>query len=175
MEEISICESLLNCNEIYLFLPRMMTSVEKWIARNNLKRVQCWPNGSESAQRDSKSGFTTGKVYSCWDCQRNHSQRAITLWPNSYFIPVLPSFGLPEWKNCSEMPNFGHQQWTSRHDITGTPHTLILTRQRLRELGREVLMHHPYSLDHKREWYVWRKFGLWRSHWKSIVPYFFSF
>ena len=34
------------------------------------------------------------------------------------------------------------------HDIA-RPHTSLMTRQKLRELGWEVLMHPPYSLDIK--------------------------
>ena len=42
MDRISICESLLNRNKINPFLKRMVTSDEKWVTYDNVKRKQSW-------------------------------------------------------------------------------------------------------------------------------------
>lgn len=143
MDRISICESLLNRNKVDPFLKRVVTGDEKWITYSNVKRKRSWSTGNKPAQTVSKPGLTARKVLLCvWSD-----------WQGIIHYELL-AYGQPlnsdlycqqsEGNNRPEAPSFGQQEGNCGHT---RPHTSIVTRQKLRELGWEVLMHPPYSPD----------------------------
>ncbi|GFX83585.1 histone-lysine N-methyltransferase SETMAR [Trichonephila clavipes] len=69
MDRISICEALAKRNEIDLFLKRMLTGDEKWVAYCNIVRNRSWSKCGEAAQTVAKPGLTVRKVLLCicWD------------------------------------------------------------------------------------------------------------
>ncbi|OAD62534.1 Histone-lysine N-methyltransferase SETMAR [Eufriesea mexicana] len=54
-QRISICDSLLQRNEINRFLKRLITGDEKWIVYNNVNRKRSWVMQNEPAQTIPKS------------------------------------------------------------------------------------------------------------------------
>jgi len=149
MDRISICESLLNRNKIDPFLKRMVTGDEKWVTYDNVKRKRSWSNRDEPAQTVAKPGLTIRKVLLCvwWD------------WQGIIYYELLP-YGqtLNSDLYCQQLdrlkeaiaqkrPALANRRGIVFHQDNARPHTSIVTRQKLRELGWEVLMHPPYSPD----------------------------
>jgi [histone H3]-lysine36 N-dimethyltransferase SETMAR len=149
MDRISICESLLNRNKIDPFLKRMITGDEKWITYDNIKRKRSWSNGNQLAQTMSKPELTARKVLLCvwWD------------WQGIIYYELLP-YGqtLNSVVYCQQLdrlkaaisqkrPALANRRGVVYHHDNARPHALLVTRQKLRELGWEVLMHPPYSPD----------------------------
>ncbi|XP_078051627.1 histone-lysine N-methyltransferase SETMAR-like, partial [Augochlora pura] len=61
MVRISICNVLAKRNEIDLFLERMVTGNEKWIAYDNIVRKRSWSKPGEAGQTVAKPGLTSKK------------------------------------------------------------------------------------------------------------------
>ncbi|CAD6994020.1 unnamed protein product [Ceratitis capitata] len=149
LDRISICESLLNRNRIDPFLKRMVIADEKWITYSNVKRKWEWSNDSELIQTVSKPGLKTRKVLLCvwWD------------WQGIIHYELLP-YGqiLNTDLYCQQLDRLKEAIAQKRPDLDNSsgivfhldytrPHTSIVTRQKLRELGWEVILHPPYSPD----------------------------
>ena len=149
MDRISICESLLNRNKIDPFLKRMITGDEKWVTYDNVKRKRSWSKGSEPAQTVAKPGLTARKVLLCvwWDWQGiiHHELLPYGQTLNS----DLYCQQLDRLKEAIDQkrPALANRRGIVFHQDNARPHTSIVTRQKLRELGWEVLMHPPYSPD----------------------------
>ncbi|CAD6994021.1 unnamed protein product [Ceratitis capitata] len=149
LDRISICESLLNRNKIDPFLKRMVIADEKWITYSNVKRKWEWSNDSELIQTVSKPGLKAKKVLLCvwWD------------WQGIIHYELLP-YGqiLNTDLYCQQLDRLKEAIAQKRPDLVNSsgivfhldytrPHTSIVTRQKLRELGWEVILHPPYSPD----------------------------
>ena len=128
------CESLLNRNKIDPFLKRMVTGDEKWVTYDNVKRKRSWSKSSEAAQMVAKPRLTARKVFLCvwWTLNSNpHCQQ-------------LDRLNAALMQKRSSLINRGRIVF---HQDNSRPHTSLVTRQKLRELGWEVLLHTPYSPD----------------------------
>lgn len=149
MDRISICEALAKRNEIDPFLKRMVTGDEKWVTYDNIMRKRSWSKRGEAAQTVAKPGLTARKVLLCvwWD------------WKGIIYYELLP-YGqtlnsdiycqqLDRLKRAIDQkrPELANRRGVVFHQDNARPHTSIVTRQKLRELGWEVLMHPPYSPD----------------------------
>lgn len=149
MDRISICEALAKRNEIDPFLKRMVTGDEKWVTYDNIVRKRSWSKRGEAAQTVAKPGLTAKKVLLCiwWD------------WKGIIYYELLP-YGqtLNSDLYCQQLdrlklaidqkrPELANRRGVVFHQDNARPHTSIVTRQKLRELGWEVLMHPPYSPD----------------------------
>ena len=135
MDRISICESLLNRNNIDPFLKRMVTGDEKWVTYDNVKRKRSWSNRGEPVQTVAKPGLTA--IY-------------YELLP--YGQTLKSDLYCQQWDRLKEAiaqkrPALANRRGIVFHQDNARPHTSIMTRQKLRELGWEVLMHPPYSPD----------------------------
>ncbi len=143
------CESLLNRNKIDPFLKRMVTGDEKWVTYDNVKRKRSWSKSGEAAQTVAKPGLTARKVLLCvwWD------------WQGIIHYELLP-YGqtLNSDLYCQQLDRLNAALMQKRpslinrgrivfHQDNARPHTSLVTRQKLRELGWEVLLHPPYSPD----------------------------
>ncbi|CAK9819611.1 Histone-lysine N-methyltransferase SETMAR [Anthophora plagiata] len=149
MDRISICEALAKRNEIDPFLKRMVTGDEKWITYDNPVRKRSWSKSGEAPQTVAKPGLTARKVLLCiwWD------------WKGIIYYELLP-YGqtlnsdiycqqLDRLKRAIDQkrPELANRRGVVFHQDNARPHTSIVTRQKLQELGWEVLMHPPYSPD----------------------------
>ncbi|XP_011154625.2 histone-lysine N-methyltransferase SETMAR-like [Harpegnathos saltator] len=152
-DRISICESLLKRNKIEPFLKRLITNDEKWITYGNNVRKKSWSKQGKAPQSVAKPtrlhALTPKKVILCvwWD------------WKGIVHHELLP----PGRKIDSDLycrqlarlqlaiqkkrPELISKMGVVYHADNARPHTSLTTRQKLRELGWEVLMHPPYSPD----------------------------
>lgn len=149
LDRISICESLLNRNNVDPFLKRLVTGDEKWVTYDNIKRKRSWSIRGEPAQTVAKPGLTPRKVLLCvwWD------------WQGIIYYELLP-YGQTLNSNiyCQQLdrlkeaiaqkrPSLANKKGIVFQQDNARPHTSISTRQKIQELGWEVLMHPPYSPD----------------------------
>ena len=149
MDRISICESLLNRNKIDPFLKWVVTGDKNWVTYDNVKRKRSWSKANEAAQTVAKPGLTARKVLLSvwWD------------WQGILYYELLP-YGqtLNSALYCEQLdrlklaieqkrPALVNRRVIVFHQDNARPHTSLMTRQKLRELGWEVLMHPPYSPD----------------------------
>ncbi|GFW39316.1 histone-lysine N-methyltransferase SETMAR [Trichonephila clavipes] len=76
--------------------------------------------------------------------ERNHLLGDASAWPNTKFRSLLSTTGPFE---ASDGPEMANRRGVAFHRDNAWPHTSVVTRQSLCELGYEVLMHLPYSPD----------------------------
>ena len=127
----------------------MVTGDEKWITYDNVKRKRSWSKSGEAAQTVAKPGLTARKVLLCvwWD------------WQGIIYYELFP-YGqtLNSDLYCQQLDRLNAALMQKRpslinrgrivfHQDNARPHTSLVTRQKLRELGWEVLLHPPYSPD----------------------------
>jgi len=149
MDRISICESLLKRNEIEPFLKRLITGDEKWVTYDNNVRKRSWSKLDKATQTVAKPGLTPRKVMLCvwWDWKGivHHE----LLQPGQTIDSTVYCQQLMRLKHAIEVkrPEFINRKGVVFHHDNSKPHTSLMTRQKLRELGWEVLMHPPYSPD----------------------------
>ncbi|GFW94425.1 hypothetical protein TNCV_2701461 [Trichonephila clavipes] len=76
--------------------------------------------------------------------EKNHLLGVASAWPNTKFRSLLSTTGPFE---ASDWPELANRRGAVFHQDNIRTLTSVLTRYKLWELGREVLMHPPYSLD----------------------------
>ncbi|XP_014471358.1 PREDICTED: histone-lysine N-methyltransferase SETMAR-like [Dinoponera quadriceps] len=149
LDRIDACDSLLKRNEIDLFLKRMVTVDEKWVTYENNSRKRSWSNRGEPAQTIAKPRLMAKKVllYVWWD------------WKGIIHYELLPSGQtLNSDLYCQQLtrlkqaidqkrPELANRKSVVFHQDNARPYTSLTTRQKLRELGWEILLHPPYSPD----------------------------
>lgn len=149
MDRVSVCETLKKRNEIEPFLKRLITGDEKWIRYENIVRKRSWGKRGERSQTTAKPGLTLNKVMLSiwWD------------WKGIvYYEVLLPGETIDSDLYCQQLirlkqaiekkrPELINRKGIVYHHDNARPHTSLMTRQKLRELGWEVLMHPPYSPD----------------------------
>ena len=152
MDRVSICESLLKRNEIKSFLERMITGNEKWITYdNNVRKRSCSMPG-EASQTVAKPVLTSMKVMlSVWWDWKGIVHYEL-LEPSQTINSTLYCQKLMRLKQANKKNGQNWSMYRSilavvfHHDNARTLVSLV-TRQKLRELSWEVLMHPPYSPD----------------------------
>lgn len=127
----------------------ILTGDEKWITYDNVERKRSWSKAGEASQTVAKPGLTARKVLLCvwWD------------WKGILYYKLLP-YGktLKKELYCEQLtrlkqaidqkrPELAHRKGVVFHQDNARPHTSLMTRQKLRELGWDVLTHPPYSPD----------------------------
>ncbi|KAG5305532.1 SETMR methyltransferase, partial [Acromyrmex insinuator] len=122
IDRISISETLLKRNEIDPFLKQIITGDEKWEKYKNIVRKRSWNKRGEPPQTTSKPGLMANKLYCS---QLDRLQEVIK----------------------EKRPELIYRKGIVFHHDNARSHTSLMTRQKLRELGWEVLMHPPYSPD----------------------------
>lgn len=148
-QRISICDSLLKRNEIHPFLKRLITGDEKWIVYNNVNRKRSWVMQDEPAQTTPKAEIHQKKIMLSvwWDYKGIlHFEllpRNQTINSNVY-VQQLAKLSDAVKEKRPELAN--RKGVVFQHD-NAKPHTSLVTRQKLLELGWDVLSHPPYSPD----------------------------
>ena len=137
MDRIFICELLLNRNKIDPFL--MVTGDKKWVTYDNVRQKRSWSKANEAA----KPGLTARKVLLCvwWDWQGILYYELLPYGQtlNSVlYCEQLDRLKLAIEQKRSALVNRGGIVF---HQDNARPHTSLMTRQKFRELGWEVLMY----------------------------------
>jgi len=148
IDRISISETLLKRNEIDPFLKQIITGDEKWVKYKNIIRKRSWGEKGhkrgESPQTTSKSGLTANKMM-LWDWKGvvHHEVLSYGLMINSeLYCSQLDRLQEAIKEKRSELIN---RKGIVFHYDNARLYTFLMTRQKLRELDWEVLMHPPYS------------------------------
>lgn len=106
----------------------MVTSDEKWITHDNIKRKRSWSKTGKSSQKVAKPRLTARKVLLYLvGLQWNNPLSAAPIWQDALFFHLLQTTGRLE---------------VVFHKDNAGPHTSLMTRQ---NLGWEVLSHPPYT------------------------------
>ena len=149
LNHISACDSLLKRNENVLFFKQIVTGDEKWTLYNNVKRKRSWGKWNDPPPTTPKAGFHPKKVMLCiwWD------------WNGIlYYELLLENQMINSNKYCSQLDQLKaaldekHPELVNRkciifHQDNARSHVSLMTRQKLLQLGCEVLIHPPYSPD----------------------------
>ena len=144
---ISTCDLLLERNENIPFSKQIVTGNEKWILYNNVERKRLWGKQNGPPPTTPKAGLHPKKVmlYIWWD------------WKGVLYYELLPENQMIKSnKYCSQLDQLKaaleekHLELINRkciifHQNNTRPHVSLMTRQKLLQLGWEVLIHPPYS------------------------------
>lgn len=148
-QRISICDSLLKRNENDPFLKNLVTGDEKWIVYNNVTRKRSWVKQDKPAQTVSKAEIHQKKIMLSvwWD---HKGILYFELMPQNQTINSnVYVEQLEKLKDAIEekRPALSNRKGVVFHHDNARPHTSLVTRQKLLELGWDVLSHPPYSPD----------------------------
>ena len=149
MDRVSIRESLLKRNEIELVLKRMITGDEKWITYDNNVRKRSWSKPREASQTVAKPVLTPRKVtLSVWWDWKGIVHHEL-LEPGQTINSTLYCQQLMRLKPAirKKRAEFINKKGVVFHHDNARPHISLVTQQKLRKLGWEVLMHLQYSPD----------------------------
>lgn len=146
---VDVCDLLLKRQENDPFLKRIITGDEKWVVYNNVKRKRSWSKKDEPAQSTSKADIHQKKVMLSvwWD------------FKGIVFFELLPdNTTINSEVYCHQLdklndslkqkrPELINRKGVVFHQDNARPHTSLLTRQKLLQLGWNILPHPPYSPD----------------------------
>ena len=127
----------------------MVTGDEKWIIYDNNVRKRWWSKPGESLQTVAKPVLTPRKVMLsvCWDWKGivHHE----LLEPGQTINSTFYCQKLMRLKQAikKKRPELINKKGIVFHHDNPRPRISLVTRQKLRELGWEVLMHPLYSPD----------------------------
>lgn len=146
LRRIEACSELLSKKRTFGWLDTLITGDEKWCLYVNATRGRTWTNVGERPQATPKPEVHQRKVMLCiwWDI---HGPLHWELLPRNMTINSEVY--------CSQLERLADAIRTKRpqlkkvrflHD-NARPHVAKLTRQKLLDLGWEILPHPPYSPD----------------------------
>ena len=147
LDRISTWDSLLKHNENVPFLKQIVTGDEKWTLYNNVEWKRLWGKRNEPPPTTPKASLHPKKVMCIW-----------WDWKGVYYELLLENQTINSDKYCSQLDqlkaalNEKHPELVNRkciifHQDNARPHVSLITRQKLLQLGWEVLIHPPYSPD----------------------------
>ena len=126
-----------------------MTGDEKWILCSNVERKRSWGKQNEPPPTTPKAGLHLKKVilHIRWD------RKGVL-----YYELLLENQTFNSNKYCSQLdqlkaaldkkhPKLVNRERIIFHQGNTRPHVSLMTRQKLLQLGWEVLIHVPYSPD----------------------------
>ena len=138
--------TLLSYQSTTAWLDTIVTGNEKWCCYVNVKRRRSWIDVGSQPQRQPKSGLHSLKVMLSvwWDSE---GVILYELLPKNTTITAdVYCAQLDRLAAQIERQRPGHGHIRFLHD-NARPHVAKSTRQKLLDLGREVLPHPPYSPD----------------------------
>ena len=146
-DRVVMCTSLLARNKIEPFFNRMITGDEKWITCNNIVRKRAYCEPGKPSPSTSKPNLTLNKRMLCirWDIRG----------PIHYEL-LKPNEKLDSEKYCQQLDNLKtavekkrpamlNRKDTILHHDNARPHAASGTRQKIAQVGWEILSHPPYS------------------------------
>ena len=144
---VNSCDLLKKRNENDPFLKRPITGDEKWVVCNDIKRKRWWSRPREPARTTSKAGIRRNKVLlSVWWDYKGIVYFEL-LPPNRTINSVVYIEQLTKLNNAVEekRSELTNRKGVVFHRDDARPRASLVTRQKLLELGRDVLLHPPYS------------------------------
>lgn len=149
IDRITISEMLLKRNEIKLFLKRIITGDKKWMKYENIKHKRSWSKAGDPPQTTSKPGLSANKVMLSVLWYWKGIVHYELLHPGETISLVLYCAQLERLNEAiqKERPELANRKGVVFHHDNARPHTSLMTRNKLTELGWEVLMQPPYSPD----------------------------
>lgn len=146
---LGLCDMLLKRNANDPFLKRMVTGDEKWVVYDNVVRKRSWSRQGEQAPTTAKADIHQKKVLLSvwWDYK---GIVYFELLPRNQTInSEVYIRQLTNLNNAiqEKRPELANRKGIVFHHDNARPHTSLATRQKLLELGWDVLPHPPYSPD----------------------------
>lgn len=149
MARLNICDMLIKREENEPFLKRLITGDEKWIVYNNVVRKRSWSRSDDPPQTTSKPGIHQKKIMLSvwWD------------FKGVVFFELLPrNQTINSEVYCRQLnslneaivkkrPDLVNRKGVVLHHDNARPHISLMTRQKILELGWDILPHPPYSPD----------------------------
>ena len=144
---ISLYDFLLKHNKNVPFLKQIVTGDETWILYNNVEWKRLWGKQNEPPPTTPKAGLHPKKVMLCiwWDWKEVlHYELLLENQMINYnkYCSQLDQLKAALHKKCPELVNRKHIIF---HQDDARPHVSLMSRQKLLQLGWEVLIHLPYS------------------------------
>ena len=144
-----MCDSLLKCNENVPFSRQIVMGDEKWILYNKVEWKRSWGKRDEPPPTTPKDGLHPKKVMLCiwWDrkgvfyCELLLESQTIN--SNKYRSQLHQLKAALNEKR----PELINRKCIIFHQDNARPHVSLMTRQKLLQLGWEVLIHLLYSPD----------------------------
>ena len=132
-----------------MFLKQIVTGNGKWKLYNSVERKRSWGKRNEPPPTTPKAGLHPKKVMLCvwWD------------WKGVLYYELLPeNQTINSNKSCSQLDQLKaaldekrlelvNRKFIIFHEDNARPHVSLMTRQKLLQLGWEVLIHPPLSPD----------------------------
>ena len=149
IKRISICDLLLKRNETDPFSKRIITGDEKWVVYDNVVRKRSWSKRDELARSTSKADIHQKKVMLSvwWDFKGIFCfellPRNQTINSNVYCRQIMKL----DKEIKAKRPKLATRKCVIFQQDNARPHTSLITRNKLLELGWEVMPHPPYSPD----------------------------
>lgn len=146
---VSVCTSLITRQQNAPFLDRLITGDEKWVLYINVRRKKQWLDRAERPLSDAKADLHQKKIMICvwWD------MRGIVHWErlddNATVNSELYCHQLQRVQDAlvQKRPAMVNRKGVILLHDNARPHVAKMTRQKIHELGWEVLPHPPYSPD----------------------------
>ncbi|XP_078032684.1 histone-lysine N-methyltransferase SETMAR-like [Augochlora pura] len=133
MDRTFTCDVLAKRNEIDPFLKRMVTGDEKWIRYDHIVRNRSMSKPGEAGQTVAERRLTAKKLLPYGQTLNS-----------DLYCQQLDRLKLAIGQKRPELAN---RRGVVFHQDNARPHTALVNRQKIQELGWEVLMHPPYSPD----------------------------
>lgn len=149
IQRISICSYLLSRQQNDPFLSRIVTGDEKWVQYDNSKRKRQWLSAGESSKSTPKPNIHGKKVLLCvWWGMKGIIHYEL-LKPGQTINAELYCQQLDRLNDqiAIKLPAIANRKGVILQHDNARPHTSKITRQKINELGWEVIPHPPYSPD----------------------------
>ena len=148
-QRISTCDLLISKHKMLPFLNRLITGDEKWVLYNNVTRGGQWLSPGQAPVPTARPGLHPKKVMLCvwWDIHGivyfellNEGQTI----DSELYCQQLDRLCMAVKKN---RPSLFNRKGVVFHQDNAKPHTSRITRNKLNEIGWEILPHPSYSPD----------------------------
>ncbi len=143
----AICNSLITRQEREPFLHRIVTGDEKWVLYVNAKRKHQWLSPGQTPVPTAKPGLHPQKVLCVWwDCIGIIHFEVLEMDQTITADLYCQQLDRLHQALIEKRPALVNRKGVILQHDNAKPHTARITQQKIRDLGREVLLHphtHP--------------------------------